>query len=413
MDGYRIWKAALLLLVILAMLAATACEPTVGGGATQVWIDVPLDRAQVDASKVGWIGVQSHAASRNGIARLDLRVNGQPYRSDNNPTPNEPLIHVTQPWRPLAAGTYVLEVQAVSNDGQASQPDRVTVVVVGAAPPTEAPSEAPTEAPTEVPTEAPTEEGPTFTPTPCPTGYAPAQGKCVPIITPTFTPTPTGTPTPTDTPTPTLTPTPTGTPKPPTPTYTPQPPTATFTPPPPPPADIQFLAGEDNIKAGSCTKVTWHVANVKAYWVDGKPGSGDDGGFETCPCQDETHTLHVVKADGSEQDFYVTIHVSGECAPPEDTTPPTVPSPLKPSGAVRCTSMVTLVWSEASDASGIAVYAVKLQRDDGKTSGWESKTNSVQVPVECGHDYLWRVRAQDNAGNWSDWSGEGKFGVYK
>ena len=40
--------------------------------------------------------------------------------------------------------------------------------------------------------------------------------------------------------------------------------------------------------------IHWHVVGVKAYWVDGQPGAGDDGSRRVCPCQTETHTLHVV-----------------------------------------------------------------------------------------------------------------------
>jgi hypothetical protein len=72
------------------------------------------------------------------------------------------------------------------------------------------------------------------------------------------------------------------------------------------------------------------VANVSAYWVDGNPGAGDNGSFQTCPCGEETHVLHVVKQDNSEQDFYVTIHVSGECAAPPPPPPPTEAPPPPP-----------------------------------------------------------------------------------
>jgi hypothetical protein len=420
MDGYKIWKAALLSLVILALLATTACEPTVGGGATQAWIDVPLDRAQVDASKVGQVNVKSHAASRSGITRVDLFVNGQLYRSDDNPTPNEPLIYVTQPWIPPAPGTYVLDVQALSGDGQAGK-DSATVEVIGTLPteqPTEKPTEQPTEKPTEQPTEKPTEEGPTFTPTPCPDGYVLTQGKCVPLITPTYTSSPTYTPSPTGTPqppTPTFTPSPTGTPKPPTPTFTPSPT------PSPPPADIRFWADPENIGAGGCSTVYWHVSNISAYWVDGQPGAGDDGSFQRCGvCADEQHQLHVVKQDGSEEDHYATIHVSGQCItptspPPQDTTPPPAPSPIGPTGSV-CLTSITLQWSAVSDPSGIAGYAVKMEKKVGTNwqsfGGYQSTTTSVVVPLkssDCGYNYRWMVRAQDGAGNWSNWSSYGSF----
>jgi hypothetical protein len=186
---------------------------------------------------------------------------------------------------------------------------------------------------------------------------------------------------------PTPTYTPTGTAKPPTPTYTPTPTGTPTIPPPPPateappplPADIQFWADSDNIPAGSCTTVHWHVAHVKAYWVDGNPGAGDDGGFQACPCQEEMHTLHVVKQDNSEQDLAVTIHVSGECAapppPPPTEGPPPPPPPQDTTGPSFSGIGVTKKgckfygYADVSDPSGVA-WAQFYYRLGG--GGWQN-----------------------------------------
>jgi hypothetical protein len=108
------------------------------------------------------------------------------------------------------------------------------------------------------------------------------------------------------------------------------PPTATFTPTPVrrlPVADIRFWVDNVSVAAGSCTTLRWHVTNIKAYWVDGQAGSGDDGSRQVCPCQDETHVLHVVKSDGSQQDYQVSIDVKGTCVTP---TPGRRLVPLQP-----------------------------------------------------------------------------------
>jgi hypothetical protein len=162
------------------------------------------------------------------------------------------------------------------------------------------------------------------------------------------------------------------------------------------------------------------VSNVQAYWVNGQPGAGDDGSFQTCPCQDETHTLRVAKRDGSEQSLSVTIRVSGQCQappPPQDTTPPPVPSPLKPSGNLpSCFKDVILRWSAVSDESGIAGYYIKREIEVKKgqwqtAGGWEVSGEELQMDVDCGVHYRWAVRAQDGAGNYSDWSPWLKFSI--
>jgi uncharacterized Zn-binding protein involved in type VI secretion len=94
--------------------------------------------------------------------------------------------------------------------------------------------------------------------------------------------------------------------------------------PPPPsgPVDIQFWADDNYINAGECTTVHWHVTGVKAYWVDGHPGAGDDGEKDVCPCSTETYILQVILRDGSEEDREVTVEVSGHCEEPPTECPP-------------------------------------------------------------------------------------------
>jgi hypothetical protein len=150
--------------------------------------------------------------------------------------------------------------------------------------------------------------------------------------------------------------------------------------------------------------------------VDGKPGAGDDGGFDTCPCQNETHTLRAIKSDGSEQNFSVTIHVSGQCAPARDTTPPQSPALLKPTGELPCTTGATLRWNAVSDPSGIATYVVQMDvrknNYDWSSAGeWKTPGTSQDVTVNCNLNYRWRVLAVDGAGNTGNWSGYLNFHV--
>ena len=214
-----------------------------------------------------------------------------------------------------------------------------------------------------------------------------------------------------------ISPTPTSTPLPPpeitvTPTETTETPTPT-----PPPADIRLWADQDTIQAGSCTTVRWHVSNINAYWVDGKPGAGDDGSFQTCPCQNETHTLRATLKDGSEQNLSLTIHVSGQCQAPADTTSPSVPTPLKPKGDLPCVKDVILRWSAATDKSGIAGYYIKLEMEVKKNQwqsvrGWGPVTGEeLKVDVNCGVHYRWQIRARDKAGNTGDWSAPLEFSI--
>jgi hypothetical protein len=162
--------------------------------------------------------------------------------------------------------------------------------------------------------------------------------------------------------------------------------------------------------------VHWHASGVSAYWVNGQAGAGDDGSLQTCPCQDETHTLRATLPDGSEQNASVTIRVSGECVTPE--TPLGVPSPNTPRNGAEldCRTSQTLVWVPVEAPGGSVRYYVKLEQQIGgnwqSVRGWGPESGKqVEAPVECGGVYRWAVRAEDGSGNVSDWSSWSRFSV--
>ena len=107
--------------------------------------------------------------------------------------------------------------------------------------------------------------------------------------------------------------------------------------------------------------------------------------------------------------------------PPEpaaDTTPPPVPNPAVPANGLElsCRLSQTLAWLPVDDPSGISSYYVKLERE--VTAGnWQSagggtvSGKQVEVNVDCGGIYRWMVRAQDGAGNYSNWSAPSTFSV--
>jgi hypothetical protein len=89
--------------------------------------------------------------------------------------------------------------------------------------------------------------------------------------------------------------------------------------------------------------------------------------------------------------------------------PPPSPSTPDDGATLTCRSSQTLTWEPASDPSDISAYYGKLEREvspgNWQPGGWGPVSdNQVDVPVQCGSYYRWRVRAQSSAGNWSDWS---------
>lgn len=115
-----------------------------------------------------------------------------------------------------------------------------------------------------------------------------------------------------------------------------------------------------------------------------------------------------------------TVYVPPTDTPePQDTTPPPVPTPMVPADGLvfGCGSTQNLVWLPVEDESGLNGYYVRLEREISPGS-WERINNygpindkQYEVPIDCGVTFRWSVRAEDNAGNKSDWSAWSTFGV--
>ena len=111
-----------------------------------------------------------------------------------------------------------------------------------------------------------------------------------------------------------------------------------------------------------------------------------------------------------------TIHPTVTAEPVDNQAPP-APMPMVPANGLElsCRSTQNLVWQPVSDTSGISGYYVKLELLSG-TNQWQSvggygpiNDKQYTVSVGCGIKYRWMVRAQDGAGNFSDWSNLSEF----
>jgi hypothetical protein len=337
--------------------------------------------------------VISHAYAREGVAEVLLSVDGEAYRRDPPAEPGASFSEVTQEWLPEEEGVYTLQVVTYDTTGETSNPATISVRVAGevAAVPTDTPVVTPSPVVTPPPgvTAVPTD-------TPVPPTDTPVSPTDTPV-SPTDTPvSPTDTPVPpTDTPViPTDTPVPTDTPW--------------------PAAQASLQADDTSLVQGECTTLRWDVEYATAVFLNGGgvPGHGTQ---QVCPDSTTTYDLHV-EAPGGNVDRSVTINVS---APP-DTTPPPVPSPAVPADGLEidCKSSQTLAWMPVSDDSGgPVVYYVKLERQVSpgnwqSVRGWGPVSGKqVDANVDCGIQYRWTVRAQDGAGNYSDWASWSHFSI--
>jgi hypothetical protein len=181
----------------------------------------------------------------------------------------------------------------------------------------------------------------------------------------------------------------------------------------PPPAQVNFRVDRNNLTAGECTTLRWDVENATAVYLNGAGVAGHDT-QNICPANTTTYNLQV-EAPGGNVDRSVTVTVSA----PVDNTPPPVPSPAVPANGlvIDCRATQTLAWTPVDDPGGIAGYYVKLERQV-TANQWQSvrgwgpvNGKQVEADVQCGLIYRWAVRAQDGAGNYSNWSAWSQFSV--
>jgi len=127
------------------------------------------------------------------------------------------------------------------------------------------------------------------------------------------------------------------------------------------------------------------------------------------PSENDIYFLQSRAVDNSlvyeENPEEVAIFVSG-CAG-GDNNPPSVPSLNGPCGESGLPTTVTLDWDAASDSSGIYRYDIELNKTSSpptSDSYYSFTTTYPLTGLSNNKDYVWRVRAQDNAGNWGNWS---------
>lgn len=399
------------------------------------------------------ISVQATASDQQGVVRIELWADGTLVSQQSSQQPGgEPVLLLNIPWTPTIPGNHVLEVRAFNAANQQNRTTLVTIVA-NAAPDKASPSPATavievvpsaTSTPVIVPTSQSVDTlptatatavvaGPTATPQPSlralagvnvregpgtvygvrgvladgqiiqPLGRSP-DGGWWQIIFPPGSGTPGWVaanyvqPNEQALNLPFIAP-------------PPLPPTATFTPPPPatatniptvtpsatalPPANISFTVDNNSLNPGECTILRWQVKNVKAYWVDGSPGVGDEGTRQVCdPVGVTTHVLKVQKQDDSVQEFTVSVAVGGGGTVP-------VPAQVSPDNNKEFDYYpreVTFVWSGVS-APGTVTYNIEIEWYGGIS--WQSFTRSQGMAATT---YTMDNFVGANPGRWRVWA---------
>jgi len=80
----------------------------------QAVIDAPVNGSNL---ALGPINIQYHATAQEGVAEVELSVNGEVVSRQTTPDSKQPLVTVKYTWQPSLGGTHVLRVRALSSKG--------------------------------------------------------------------------------------------------------------------------------------------------------------------------------------------------------------------------------------------------------------------------------------------------------
>lgn len=115
--------------IFFCLLFLTGCGSALGSAS--IWIDVPLN--PISLAEVQPVQIKGHAASEEGIAKVEVWVNGTLIDMIENPPTHNDLAAFETIFTPDGPGEYAIQVVATTPGGQASTPD-TAVVIIGEAP---------------------------------------------------------------------------------------------------------------------------------------------------------------------------------------------------------------------------------------------------------------------------------------
>lgn len=123
----------LALVLVVALLAASALACDIGGGPSKptIAITAPTNDAQFEEGQK--VNVLSSANDAKGVVRVELSVDRGLYRSDSSlGLGGEKSLAMAQTWTATDPGMHTLSVIAYNADDVASDPWAVAIEVVGA-----------------------------------------------------------------------------------------------------------------------------------------------------------------------------------------------------------------------------------------------------------------------------------------
>lgn len=122
-------KRDLIALLIPLTILLAACGSTAQVEGTFVWIDAPIHELSVPLGEI--ITIDGHASSAKGISRVQIWIDDEALESVEDFPGSGNLVHFERLWKPPEPGDYEIAVVAYSGEDSASDPDTVTIHILG------------------------------------------------------------------------------------------------------------------------------------------------------------------------------------------------------------------------------------------------------------------------------------------
>lgn len=171
------------------------------------------------------------------------------------------------------------------------------------------------------------------------------------------------------------------------------------------------------------TKADLRITGSATGCILGVPAGGPTQyTIQLTGCSTGTVTLRLNPS--SVTDAASNVGPSGEIAAPKVTVDRTAPTVAQPRGALRtgvalgttatdAALPITVSWSATDAGAGVKSYDVKRRKDGAayKVIASAISGTSLNTTMKAGHSYRFKVRARDNAGNVSSWTGSYAWGA--
>ncbi|MCL5103979.1 MAG: S8 family serine peptidase [Armatimonadetes bacterium] len=176
------------------------------------------------------------------------------------------------------------------------------------------------------------------------------------------------------------------------------------------PVTVSYSGAHDHGTSGLKKIELWYKKGSGGAWTNSTlTQTGASGSFNFTGTAGDSYYYFDLVAEDNAGNRSAEASGSGECSMIFDQTPPSTPGYPSTGSAYKTTGSITWTWDASTDnMSGVASYRCAVgSTPDGEDLGTgDTPTTSYTIAGQLGSAYFCKVKARDNAGNWSGYLGD-------